>query len=416
MGSLTTDSPHTTHCTTHHTTTMRAATACLALLLTITVLSIQAQDNKAAKVSQLRAARETDADPEAKRNRSDGKKKKGRRPKPAGRGKGQRKAAEKGRMQGRGIVVKGNDCEYITLKDITGNSGCSSGQKFVLKGSSGVRRQFLIVSDNVILAFITKKKKFTECTAFTDITTSVTYKSIAGLDSVGLSVTAASNSSATDSAATTAAGAAATTAAGAAAASGETTAAAAPTTAAAGATTAAGAAGATTAGAAATTAAGVGATTAPGTNSTSARQSFPLSTSPASSYSKFTKVFGVGVFGHSSISDAKFQHVASVLAEWLDNDEDGCVDNPTVLTALLAKHNGDQTAIVSPGTSGARHNNHTSSWTGTLQHELGEAGYSSSAPIFNEELLPNCADPAATASCADASLEEIWHTITSHGY
>merc|ERR1712226_1089849 len=240
MGSLTTDSPHTTHCTTHHTTTMRAATACLALLLTITVLSIQAQDNKAAKVSQLRAARETDADPEAKRNRSDGKKKKGRRPKPAGRGKGQRKAAEKGRMQGRGIVVKGNDCEYITLKDITGNSGCSSGQKFVLKGSSGVRRQFLIVSDNVILAFITKKKKFTECTAFTDITTSVTCKSIAGLDSVDLSVTAASNSSATDSAAT--------------AASGETTAAAAATTAAAAATTAA--AGATTAaGAAATTAA-----------------------------------------------------------------------------------------------------------------------------------------------------------------
>ena len=141
-----------------------------------------------------------------------------------------------------------------------------------------------------------------------------------------------------------------------------------------------------------------------------------MKTSPVSSLPKYTTVFGVPVFAASSITDAKFQHAASVLAEWLDNDEDGCVDNPSVLTALLAKHNGDQTAIVSPGTSGARHNNHTSSWTGTLQHELGEAGYSSSAPIFNEELLPNCAGPAATASCADASLEEIWHTITSHGY
>jgi len=249
MGSLPTDSPHTTHCTTHHTTTMRVATACLALFLAITVLSVQAQDNKAAKVSHLRAARETDADPEAKKKGKDGRKKKGVKPKKTI----AKKEGRKGRVQGRGIVVNGNDCEYITLKDITGNSGCSSGQKFVLKGSSGVRRQFLIVSDNVILAFVVKKKKFTECTAFTDITTSVTCKSIDGLDSVDLSVTAASNSSATNAAATTAAGAAATTAAGAAA----------TTAAGAAATTAAGAA-ATTAAAAATTAAGAAATTAAG--------------------------------------------------------------------------------------------------------------------------------------------------------
>ena len=49
---------------------------------------------------------------------------------------------------------------------------------------------------------------------------------------------------------------------------------------------------------------------------------------------RFTEVFGVAVFGAASISDAKFQHVASVLAEWLDNDEDGCVDNALVLTKV----------------------------------------------------------------------------------
>ena len=37
------------------------------------------------------------------------------------------------RPQGRSIVVKGNDCEFIYLADITSNSGCSNGQKFVLK-------------------------------------------------------------------------------------------------------------------------------------------------------------------------------------------------------------------------------------------------------------------------------------------
>ena len=39
------------------------------------------------------------------------------------------------RPQGRSIVVKGNDCEFICLADITSNSGCSNGQKFVLKVS-----------------------------------------------------------------------------------------------------------------------------------------------------------------------------------------------------------------------------------------------------------------------------------------
>ena len=31
----------------------------------------------------------------------------------------------------------------------------------------------------------------------------------------------------------------------------------------------------------------------------------------------------------------EFQHGASVLAEWLDNDEDGCVDTPEVLLAAI---------------------------------------------------------------------------------
>ena len=45
--------------------------------------------------------------------------------------------------------------------------------------------------------------------------------------------------------------------------------------------------------------------------------------------------------------------MASVLASWLDNDEDGCADNPTVLGKLLEKFNinGVQTqaAIIAAG-------------------------------------------------------------------
>ena len=45
--------------------------------------------------------------------------------------------------------------------------------------------------------------------------------------------------------------------------------------------------------------------------------------------------------------------MASVLASWLDNDEDGCADNPTVVGKLLEKFNSDgvqvQAAIIAAG-------------------------------------------------------------------
>ena len=54
--------------------------------------------------------------------------------------------------------------------------------------------------------------------------------------------------------------------------------------------------------------------------------------------------------------------------------------------------------------------------TGSLVLTLETAGYYTSAPLYNGELLPSCSGPAATSSCADASLEEIWHVITDAGY
>merc|ERR1719432_721946 len=111
-----------------------------------------------------------------------------------------------------GIVVKGNDCEFIYLADITSNSGCSNGQKFVLKGANNTRKQFLIVNDKAIIAFITKRKKFTACESFTDITTSVSCKSVSGLDNVTLPSSSSSNSSSNSTGtATTAASAASNT-------------------------------------------------------------------------------------------------------------------------------------------------------------------------------------------------------------
>merc|ERR1712156_1043274 len=105
----------------------------------------------------------------------------------------------------------------IYLADITSNSGCSNGQKFVLKGANNTRKQFLSVNDKAIIAFITKRKKFTACESFTDITTSVSCKTVSGLDNVTLpSSSSSSNSSSNSTDTGTTSAAAATTVAAAA--------------------------------------------------------------------------------------------------------------------------------------------------------------------------------------------------------
>ena len=55
---------------------------------------------------------------------------------------------------------------------------CTNGQKFVLKKAKGVRKQFMVVDGKKTLAFITKGKKFTECSTFLDITSKVKFKRI----------------------------------------------------------------------------------------------------------------------------------------------------------------------------------------------------------------------------------------------
>ena len=87
--------------------------------------------------------------------------------------------------------IHGEDCQYIKIAGIVSNSGCDSGDKFVIKQVSGVRKQFLIMNNEPILAFVNKGKKFTACDSYTEITSSVVCKEVSGLANVDLSASAA---------------------------------------------------------------------------------------------------------------------------------------------------------------------------------------------------------------------------------
>jgi len=103
--------------------------------------------------------------------------------------------------------------------------------------------------------------------------------------------------------------------------------------------------------------------------------------------------------------------MASVLASWLDNDDDGCADTPEVLAKLLEKFNHYgmevQPAILAPGIEGLEEENLDAAYYG---------GYVANAVLYPREVLPSCSGPSATGNCVDASLEEIWHVITDMGY
>ena len=130
---------------------------------------------------------------------------------------------------------------------------------------------------------------------------------------------------------------------------------------------------------------------------------FPKLKSPIANY-KFTKVFGVMAFAHKSVAEAKFQHLASILAEWLDNDEDGCVDTPAVLKHLNNKDSPSYVVIKNNGSDD------------TWYQPFLKRDFVNTAAIESYEAKPECTGLKGTNQCSDATLEEVLHVLTSQGY
>ena len=113
-------------------------------------------------------------------------------------------------------------------------------------------------------------------------------------------------------------------------------------------------------------------------------------------FCKTTEVFGVKIYATENVANDKIFHAASVLAQYLDNDEDGFVDNELVLNELVEKK----------------------VWLLMVENES-ELDAAIRIPpmgkpfqdLHDEEVTLINGSPRF-----DASLEEVLHLITQHGY
>ena len=123
---------------------------------------------------------------------------------------------------------------------------------------------------------------------------------------------------------------------------------------------------------------------------------------PDNGYGNFTKkvlVFDVPIYGTNQVDDAKMRHAANVMAEYLDNDEDGQPDNTLVVEALKDNH----------GFLLVWKNESDLNIFDSLEHaDAGQdLGADETIPVWHTN---------GNQGQFDASLEEVLHLITHIGY
>ena len=120
-------------------------------------------------------------------------------------------------------------------------------------------------------------------------------------------------------------------------------------------------------------------------------------------FSKQIVVFGLSVYATAEVSDEDVMHAAGVLAQYLDNNEDGQADNPLVLKSLQ-EHQGS--IVMFPDEDSAERID--------VHEHIPERVWDSMiiVGLWGDETHPNGSTPGKF----DATLEEVLHLVTSAGY
>lgn len=129
------------------------------------------------------------------------------------------------------------------------------------------------------------------------------------------------------------------------------------------------------------------------------------SDSPNRAFNVFCKkvnVFGVMIYATSNVFDAELLHCANVMAQYLDNDEDGFVDNQLVLDKMLEYKS---CMVLFGKKKSSKKRRYLRTEGDYYDHAVGQE-------LFGEETQPGW----NKTSPFDATLEEVLHLVTSTGY
>lgn len=116
-----------------------------------------------------------------------------------------------------------------------------------------------------------------------------------------------------------------------------------------------------------------------------------------SNFNRKVVVFDVDIYAVVGVTDANLLHAANLLAQYLDNDEDGTVDNQAVMDAMIA----NKAYLVMWKIESDLDNAFINGRTG---QDLG-----------NDETHPSFVDNGRIGEF-DAALEEVWHIVTHAGH
>ena len=122
-------------------------------------------------------------------------------------------------------------------------------------------------------------------------------------------------------------------------------------------------------------------------------------------FDKFIEVFGVYVVGTNKAPMDKVRHTAGVLAQYLDNNEDGQPDDPKI-TSYLSKHN----YIVPVWSSSDRDKFWKNASGSKCEDNIGMA-----ASMYYDEDQWAIGGIKKTGQW-DTNLEEVWHVVSAGWY
>ena len=120
-------------------------------------------------------------------------------------------------------------------------------------------------------------------------------------------------------------------------------------------------------------------------------------------FSQHVRVFGVNVFATEQVDPVKVLHAAHVLAQYLDNDENGVPDDAKVVTSMVGQPGGSSMVMFASEqdleTSGIFESNLPENYT--VQD------------LYEAETHP---EGSSISGGFDATLEEVLHLVTSQGW